>query len=344
VFKVEIKAVKKRYPKNALIVSVMAPCDRGRWHELVSRVCDTGCDGIELNLGCPHGMSERGMGSAIGQVPEYVRLVTEFAKERSTVPVLVKLTPNITDMRHTARSAKEGQADGLSLINTVNSLMGVDVESLTPKFSVGGKISHGGYSGPAIKPIALHHLSQISTDPQMNNIPLSGIGGISSWSDAVEFMLLGASSVQLCTVVMHHGFPIISDLLAGLNGWMRRKKFNKLSDFIGLSSHHVVGWNSLNLHHKTLATIDSNKCIGCGVCVSSCQDGAHQAIGLNTSGGNRIPHIIDENCVGCNLCALACPVDGCITMINVPTGHSELTWEDYAHNELTGYKEVYKRN
>ncbi|MHB2026691.1 MAG: NAD-dependent dihydropyrimidine dehydrogenase subunit PreA [Elusimicrobiota bacterium] len=339
----EIYAVKKRFSKNAVIASLMVPCERQAWHDIVKKVADAGSDGIELNFGCPHGMSERGMGAAVGQVPEYVKMVTEFVKEKSTVPVLVKLTPNVADTRYPARAAKAGGADGVSLINTINSIMGVDLESLAPKFSVGGKISHGGYCGPAVKPIALNMVSQIAADSETKGIPISGIGGISTWTDAAEFMLLGASSVQLCTAVMHYGFRIIEDLTAGLGNWMEAKGFERLDDFIGQALPGITDWKNLNLHHKTVAKIDHSKCIGCDLCFIACNDTAHQCIAVDKKKRGRKPVVIEEDCVGCNLCSLVCPVDGCITMTPVKTGHKPLTWDDYVKNGMTGYKEVYKR-
>ena len=239
----EIYQVKKRFPDRAVVASLMVPCERQAWHDIVKRVEDAGCDGIELNFGCPHGMSERGMGSAVGQVPEYTRQVTEFVKERAKTPVLVKLTPNVADIRFPARAAKAGGADGVSLINTINSIMGVDLDTLKPKFSLQGKVSHGGYCGPAVKPIALNMVSQIATDPETQGLPLSGIGGISTWSDAAEFMLLGCANVQLCTAVMHYGFRIIEELVSGLETWMEGHGFTKLDDFIGHRPQHH-GWKS----------------------------------------------------------------------------------------------------
>ena len=343
----EILEVKKRFPKHAVVASLMVPCDRKSWHDIVARVNDTGCDGIELNFGCPHGMSERGMGSAVGQVPEYVQQVTEYVKEKSRVPVLVKLTPNITDVRYPARAAKKGGADGVSLINTINSIMGVDLETMKPKFAVNGLAAHGGYCGPAVKPIALNMMSQIATDPETTGIPLSGIGGISTWADAVEFLLLGATSVQLCTAVMHYGFRIIEELNAGLSDWMEQKGFAKLDDFIGKAAPSVVDWKKLDLHHKTVAKIDPEKCIGCDLCYVACNDTAHQCIVLPKKNGStrkaRVPVVIEEDCVGCNLCSLVCPVDGCITMEPVKTGLKPLSWEQYTANGMKGYTEVYHR-
>ena len=340
----EIYEVKKRFPKNAVIASLMVPCERQAWHDIVKKVVDAGADGIELNFGCPHGMSERGMGAAVGQVPEYVQMVTEFVKEVSKIPVLVKLTPNVADVRFAARAAKKGKADGVSLINTINSIMGVDVETMVPKFAVQGKISHGGYCGPAVKPIALNMVSQIATDPETVGLPISGIGGISTWSDAVEFMLLGSSSVQLCTAVMHHGFRIIEDLNAGLEGWMKRKNFSKLDDFIGKTAPNIVDWKHLNLHYKSVASIDKDKCIGCDVCYVSCNDTTHQCIAIDKKGGNRKPHVVQADCVGCNLCSLVCPVDNCITMKPVDTGLKPLTWDEYTKSGGKGYGEVYRRH
>ena len=339
----EIYAVKKRFPKNAVVASLMVPCERKAWHDIVAKVLDSGSDGIELNFGCPHGMSERGMGAAVGQVPEYVKMVTEFVKEKSTIPVLVKLTPNVADVRFAARAAKAGGADGVSLINTINSIMGIDLETLKPKFAVGGKLSHGGYCGPAVKPIALNMVSQIATDPETRGLPISGIGGISTWADAVEFMLLGSSSVQLCTAVMHYGFRIIEELNAGLSDWMEAKGFERLSDFVGKSAPSIVDWKKLNLHHKTVAVIDHAKCISCDLCYVACNDTAHQCIEIARKGRNRKPHVIEEDCVGCNLCSLVCPVDGCITMKDVETGHKPLSWEEYTAKGMSGYAEVYKR-
>ena len=340
----EIYEVKKKFSKNAVIASLMVPCERKAWHDIVKKVIAAGSDGIELNFGCPHGMSERGMGSAVGQVPEYVKMVTEFVKEKSTIPVLVKLTPNVADVRFAARAAKAGGADGGSLINTINSIMGIDLKTLKPKFAVGGKAAHGGYCGPAVKPIALNMVSQIATDPDTLGLPISGIGGISTWADAVEFMLLGSSSVQLCAAVMHYGFRIIDELNAGLEDWMETQGFNKLSDFIGKSAPAIVDWKNLNLHHKTTAHIDHAKCISCDLCYVACNDTAHQCIELSGKGKNgRKPSVTAEDCVGCNLCAIVCPVDGCISMKEVKTGLKPLSWEEYCNQGMKGYTEVYKR-
>src|ERR1041385_5144141 len=180
----EIKETKKKYPKNAVVVSMMIESKREKWHEAVKEVNQTGCDGIELNFGCPHGMSERGMGSAVGQVPEYTKMITEWVQEVAKVPVLVKLTPNVTNPALVGRAAKAAGANGISLINTINSIMGINLDTFAPNPNVQGKGSHGGYCGPAVKPIALNMVSACASDPEIG-IPISGIGGVSDRKSVV---------------------------------------------------------------------------------------------------------------------------------------------------------------
>jgi dihydropyrimidine dehydrogenase (NAD+) subunit PreA len=279
----EIAEVKKRYPKHALIASLMVESKREAWHRIVQQSEDAGADGLELNFGCPHGMSERGMGSAVGQVPKYTEMITGWVKEKARTPVLVKLTPNITDIRTVARAAKRAGADGLSAINTINSITGVDLDTFTPRPNVDSKSSHGGYCGPAVKPIALNMVQQVQGDPDAT-LPLSGIGGICDWRDAVEFILLGCSNVQVCTAVMHYGYRIIEDMTDGLSNWMAEKGFAKISDFQSLSLPRVQEWKHLNLNYKIVARIHEEKCIGCQLCYTACWDGAHQCIHMDRVG------------------------------------------------------------
>ncbi|MBK8267475.1 MAG: NAD-dependent dihydropyrimidine dehydrogenase subunit PreA [Planctomycetes bacterium] len=274
----EIREVKREFPKHALFVSLMVESKRETWHDIVKRTQDTGCDGFELNFGCPHGMSERGMGAAVGQVPEYAEMITAWVKEAATIPVIVKLTPNISDVRLVARAAKNGGADAVSLINTINSIMSIDLDTFAPRPAVAGKGSHGGYCGPAVKPIALNMVSAIANDPQCRGLPISGIGGIQAWQDAVEFLLLGAGSVQVCTAVMHYGFRIVEHMISGMKNWMREKGFARVSDFQGKAAPNIVDWGDLDLGHKVVAEIDQSKCIHCGLCYIACEDGCHQSI------------------------------------------------------------------
>ena len=219
----EIKAVKRDWPDRALVVSLMVPCTEDDWKAILPQVEDTGADGIELNFGCPHGMSERGMGSAVGQVPEYIEMVTRWCKAHTRMPVLVKLTPNITDIRYPARAAKAGGADAVSLINTLTSIISVDIDRMVPQPRIDKAGSHGGYCGPAVKPIALNMVAQIARDPETRDLPVSGIGGVTDWRDAVEFMALGAANVQVCTAAMTYGFKIVEEMIAGLDAWMDEK-------------------------------------------------------------------------------------------------------------------------
>jgi len=326
----EIAEVKRNYPKHAVIVSLMVESKRETWHEMVKRTEETGADGIELNFGCPHGMSERGMGSAVGQVPDYTCQIVEWVKEVAKIPVIVKLTPNVTDITYIARAAVKGGADALSLINTINSIVGVDLDSFAPYPAVAGKSSHGGYCGPAVKPIALHLVSAVAGDKAVT-IPISAIGGISTWRDAAEFITLGAGTLQVCTAVMHYGFRIIEDLVDGLATWMDEKGHTTLADVRGRALPNVVKWEDLDLNYHLVAAIDQDTCIGCELCWTACEDGAHQAIRRHPRGnGGPVVEIIDEACVGCNLCSQVCPVQGCITMQQVPNTFGAVTWKDYS--------------
>jgi dihydropyrimidine dehydrogenase (NAD+) subunit PreA len=353
----EIARVKKDYPDRALFVSLMVESKRTAWHEITKKTQDAGADGIELNFGCPHGMSERGMGSAVGQVPDYACMITGWVKEVATIPVMVKLTPNVTDVAAIGRAAVRGGADALSLINTINSIMGVDLDTLAPKPAVRGNGSHGGYCGPAVKPVALNMVAAVAGDPEIT-VPISGIGGIQAWQDAVEYFLLGAGSVQVCTAVMHYGFRIVEHLQSGLAGWMREKGCKSIAELVGLSVPRIKSWGDLDLSYKIIARIDQDKCIHCGLCYIACEDGCHQSIqwervpttdylalrpsgnGAMRSGGHVVVpgaggdvinlfSVKEDTCVGCNMCSLVCPVDGCITMHEVDTGLPPMSWNEY---------------
>src|SRR5690606_30645119 len=335
----EIAETKRLWPDRAVIVSLMVESKREAWHEIVKRTIDTGCDGIELNYGCPHGMSERGMGSAVGQVPEYCKMITEWVTEVSTIPVLVKLTPNVSNIQLPARAAKAAHASGISLINTINSIIGVDVDTFEIKPSVAGKGGHGGYAGPAVKPIALHLLTKVAIDPEVN-LPISGIGGISNWRDALDFILLGASSVQVCTAVMHNGFRIVEDMIEGLTNWMTEKGFSSLNEVRGKSLSRIDDFGNFNLLHKTVARIDQTKCIHCNLCYIACDDGAHQCIDLIPVNGKNMTIVRESDCVGCDLCSIVCPVDGCISMVRVDDSSQTKTWNELMQDFKNEGKEL----
>jgi dihydropyrimidine dehydrogenase (NAD+) subunit PreA len=310
----EIKATKRRWPDRAIVVSLMVPCTEDSWKSILKRVEETEADGVELNFGCPHGMSERGMGSAVGQVPEYVEMVTRWCKQNSRLPVIVKLTPNVTNILGPAQAAVAGGADAVSLINTVNSIMGVDLDQMAPSPPTDGKGTHGGMCGPAVKPIALNMVAEIARAPTTRGIPISGIGGIETWRDAAEFMALGAGTVQVCTAAMIYGFKIVEEMKSGLSEWMDSKGYRSLADFTGHAIPNVTDWQYLNLDYAVKARIDQDLCIKCGRCHIACEDTSHQAISRMRDGVRHF-EVIDEECVGCNLCATVCPVENCIEMV-----------------------------
>lgn len=342
----EIAAVKKRWPDRAVIASLMTDT-RQNWHEYMKRSVDSGADGVELNFGCPHGMCERGMGSAVGQNPEVIETIVGWVMEVATIPVIVKLTPNITDITCAARAAKSSGADAISLINTINSITQVDLDTFVPEPAVHGKSTHGGYCGPAVKPIALNMMQVCAADPDVG-IPISGIGGIATWRDAAEFLSLGATSLQVCTAIMHYGFRIVEEMAEGLSDYLDSKGFASISDLTGRAVQSITTWEHLDLNYKRVARIDYDVCIGCNLCYVACEDGAHQCIDLVDPAGHDlgpgrvpgkpIPNIREEECVGCNLCAIVCPVEDCLDMNDIDTGKEAMSWTRY--QELLSKKQI----
>ena len=340
----EIAEVKKRWPNHAVIASLMVDT-RERWHEFMKRSADAGADGVELNFGCPHGMCERGMGSAVGQQPNVAEKIVSWVMEAATIPVIVKLTPNITDVVYAGRAAKKGGGNAISLINTINSITQVNLDNLVPEPFVGGLSTHGGYCGPAVKPIALNMVQTCAADAEVG-LPISGIGGISNWRDAAEFIALGSTSVQVCTAIMHYGFRIVEDMIEGLSDYLDSRGFSSVMDLVGRAVPTLQKWEKLNLNFQRIANIDYSKCIGCNLCYIACEDGAHQAIAMVSPNGHGlgpgrvpgkpIPEIKDLECVGCNLCSLVCPVDECITMVAIPNGKEHMSWSEYQDKVARG--------
>lgn len=340
----EIKECKKRWPNRALIASLMTDT-KENWHEMLARALDSGADGVELNFGCPHGMCERGMGSAVGQNPDVMETIVGWVMEATQLPVIVKLTPNVTDVTRPARAAKKAGADAISLINTINSITQVNLDTMCPEPYVAGRSTHGGYCGPAVKPIALNMVQSCAIDPEVG-LPISGIGGISNWKDAAEFIALGSTNVQVCTAIMHYGFRIVEDMIDGLNDFLDSKGMKSVNDLRGLAVQSVQKWETLDLHYQRIAKIDYDKCIGCNLCYIACEDGAHQAIALVSPNGHglgpgrlpgkAIPQIKEKECVGCNLCSLVCPVEQCITMVDVPNDQDPLSWKEYQTRLASG--------
>lgn len=330
----EIEECIKLFPDRAMIVSLMADNNRKSWHEMIAQVEDTGAHGIELNFGCPHGMTERGMGAAVGQDPEIARMVVEWVMEKAKIPVITKLTPNVHSVVPTGKAAVEAGSNALSLINTIQSVTGIDLDTFVPNPNVGGQSVFGGYCGPAVKPIALKMLATISQDATTSKVPVSGIGGVTTWKDAAEFMLLGATNVQVCTAAMKYGFRIIEDLCEGLNNWMDEKGFKKPEDFIGKSVPTLTHWEDLDINFHIVARINQDKCIHCGLCYIACEDASHQSIKIDQGNPYNTYTIKEEECVGCNLCKLVCPVEYVITMVEQRKGDEYLNWKEFQKRGL----------
>lgn len=351
----EMREVKRRYPKHTLIASLMVDT-KEEWREIIQKAEDTGADGLELNFGCPHGMCERGMGSAVGAEPKVLQEIAGWAVEFARTPVIVKLTPNVGDIVEPGEAVVRSGAHAISLINTVKSIMGIDLDRMVPLPRVGGASTNGGYCGPAVKPIALHLLGELTRHPDVGRLPISGIGGIANWRDAAEFIALGATSVQVCTAVMHYGYRIVEDMLEGLSDFLDERGMKSVMELRGRAAGNYAHWGQLDLNYQVKADIDPAKCIGCQLCYVACMDGAHQcihlpgrteeearraghthipkhvpdvvALGKGAPAGARVPFVDEEECIGCNLCALVCPVSGCITMKETSTGKAKETWDD----------------
>jgi dihydropyrimidine dehydrogenase (NAD+) subunit PreA len=271
-------------------------------------------------------------------------MVARWCKANTRMPVIVKLTPNITDIRRPARAAKAGGADAVSLINTINSIMGIDLDAMAPMHAVDGKGTHGGMCGPSVKPIALSMVSEIARDPETRDMPISAIGGITTWRDAAEFIALGAGNVQVCTAAMTYGFKIVQEMISGLGNYMTAKGYRTIEDFRGRATPNVTDWQYLNLNYVAKAEIDQDLCIKCGRCHIACEDTSHQAITAMKDGARHF-EVVDAECVGCNLCVTVCPVPDCITLrtlapgeIDARTGHpvpaDALDWTRHPNNPM----------
>ena len=321
----EITETKRLFPKHPIIVSLMVETE-SEWRDIIKRSIDAGADGLELNFGCPHGMCERGMGSAVGQEPTVNERITGWAVKHSSVPVLVKLTPNVSNIVPHGMAAQRGGAHGVSLINTIKSIIAVDIDRFVPEPRVGSMSTNGGYCGAAVKPIALHMVAALARERDFK-LPISGIGGICNWRDAVEFILLGASTVQVCTEVMLRGYGVVEDMIDGLEQYMRTHDFSTIDQMVGKAVPACGEWGELDLNYETVAKIDASKCIGCQLCVAACHDGAHQCI--HPVEGTRVPTVDESECVGCNLCQIVCPVEGCIELVQVGNGQARASWNEH---------------
>ncbi len=298
-----LRRLKKDFPTKVLIVSIMGSNDN-EWSELARLSEDAGADIIECNFSCPQMVGE-GLGSDVGENPELVRHYTKCVKDAVKIPVLAKMTPNISRMEVPAVAAVQGGADGIAAINTIKCITGIDIEKMTPYNSVSGKTAVSGYSGKAVKPIALRFISDMARCAELKGIPLSGIGGIETWRDAAEFISLGCTNIQITTAVMQYGYRIIDDLISGLKAYMKRKCIGSVAELAGAALDAVSSPEELDRVSIVYPKFDRSKCIGCGRCYISCTDGGHQAVMLSDDG---LPYVDGTRCVGCHLCSLVCPV------------------------------------
>lgn len=297
-----IRKLKQEFPTKVIIASIMGR-DENEWEYLAKEVTKAGADLIELNFSCPN-MKHKGTGSDVGQNPDLVEKYTRVVKENTNLPILAKMTPNITDMRVPALSAKQGGASGISAINTIKSITNVDIDSLIPEPQVNGKSSLGGYSGRAVKPIALRYIAEMVNSEELKDLYYSGMGGIYTWKDALEFILLGCSSVQVTTSILEYGYRIVEDLILGLKIYMKENNYKNISDLVGLSKVNLISNDLLDKETIEYPRFNYEKCVGCGRCYISCRDGGHNAIKFDE---NRKPTLDGSKCVGCQLCRLVCP-------------------------------------
>lgn len=301
----DLRRLKDEFPDKVLIASIMGSSEK-EWTDLAKLVTEAGADMIEMNLSCPQ-MTSHAMGSDVGTNPELCRKYCRAVKKGSALPMMAKMTPNITDMREVAIACLEGGADGISAINTVKSICNVDLNKHVGLPIVDGKSSISGYSGKAVKPIALRFIAQLAGDPRLKGTAISGMGGIETWIDAAEFILLGASTLQMTTSVMEYGYRIVEDLASGLSYYMEEQGVDHLSELVGLANRNIIPAENLNRDYIVRPKIDLAKCAHCGRCYISCYDGGHQAIKWDES--KREPSVDTKRCVGCLLCSHVCPVN-----------------------------------
>ena len=291
----DMARLKKEFPNKVLIASIMGPTEAD-WTELARRATATGADMLELNFSGPQ-MTTHAMGSDVGTNPELCEKYVAAAKRGTDLPIVAKMTPNITDMVPSAEAALRGGAAGISAINTVKSIANLDLQNLVGMPMIDGKSSVSGYSGKAVKPIALRFVNELYK--RIPGVQISGIGGIETWEDAAEFILLGARNLQVCTAIMEYGYRIIDDLTSGLAYYMEERGVDHLEDLVGLASENMLPAEELDRSYKVYPAFDMDKCVGCGRCYVSCYDGAHQALAWDEE--KRRPVLDRERCVGCHL-------------------------------------------
>jgi dihydropyrimidine dehydrogenase (NAD+) subunit PreA len=307
--------LKKKFPHHPIIASIMGFSD-AEWAYLAKVSEDNGADMLELNFSCPH-MTVEGAGHKVGKAFHLIEKFTATVKNAVSIPVMAKMTPNITDMTEPAIYAKNGGANAISAINTVSGISQIGLDDWVPRPNVFGKSAVSGTSGPAIKPIGLHFISDMAKCDELN-LPLSGMGGIETWIDALEYILLGASTIQVTTGIIHYGYRIVEDMIEGLSDYMAAKAILDVKSLVGKASAHVHATDKFDLGRQGITQYDLNRCIGCGQCYMVCNDAAGQALEWDTM--TRRPKLIEEKCLSCMICSFVCPIDGLITFKEMPAG------------------------
>lgn len=295
-----IKYLKEKHPTKVIIASIMAPVEREKWQNIIKVLNDTPIDAYELNFSCPHGMPEKHIGMAIGTSAEISTLITAWVKAATTKPVFVKLTPNVTDITWIANAVERAGADGFAAINTVQSFMGINLDTLEPVLNIDGYSTYGGLSGEAVRPIGFRCVAQLR---QNSNLPILGMGGISNWKDAAQYIALGSDAVQVCTEVMINGYGIINNLKSGLLNYLEAKGFNNINELKNIAVQKITTHEKLNKKYHTYPSINKEKCVCCGKCVKICSESEYHALSLN----NESLNLNKESCAGCSLCSHVCP-------------------------------------
>ncbi len=326
-----MRRLKRDYPDHVIFASFMGQTEED-WKLLCSYAEQADADGIEINLSCPH-MGRENMGSDVGTNPQLVESFTRAAVSGTNLPVIAKMTPNVTSMIPPALAAIKGGAAGISAINTVKSVIDIDKDLFTTQPVINGKSAISGYSGAAVKPIALRFITEMAGYPELKGVPLSGVGGIYTWSDALDFLLVGARNVQVTTAVMEYGYRIVEDMISGMQHYMDEKGFNSLDELVGKAVPNIVSPSELTRTYQIRPDFNEEKCVGCGRCYVSCYDGGHQAIEWDSE--KRRPKLNKDHCVGCHLCQRVCPVQDCI----LP---GELVWREGCQPEELKLKETFE--
>ena len=307
--------LKKHYPEHVIISSIMG-FSNDEWEYLARASEDNGADMLELNFSCPH-MTVEGAGHKVGQANDLIEKFSATVKRAVSIPVIAKMTPNITDMNEPAIAAKKGGCDAISAINTLRAISEIGLDDLVPKPNVHGIGARSGYSGPSCKPIGMRFIADMAKCEELA-LPLSAMGGIETWIDALDYILIGASNLQVTTGIIHYGYRIVEDMIEGLSDFMAERGIEKVAELVGKALPNVQETDHFDLNRQGRAQYDVDRCIGCGQCYIVCNDSGGQA--LNWDSRTRRPALLEDKCLSCMVCSFVCPVEGLISYKEMPAG------------------------